>query len=158
MQIRMTDTAVHDLDLNILRSRSPPLNCKWAQPRRCTLGRECFRGKEALGDFFLFAYFCYSHDGPPKFVLTSEYCGPSADSPARALATSDGHEIWSFNTAQTFTTVNNVGARGGAISAPGPTIVQGMLFVGSGYAVIRGQPGKCAVGLWSVLVTRRREN
>ena len=40
-----------------------------------------------------------------------------------------------------FETVNRVTAKGGSISAPGPTIAGGMVFVGSGYAVLGGTPG-----------------
>jgi len=58
-----------------------------------------------------------------------------------ALSTLDGHPLWSFDTAQPFHTVNGVSAHGGSISAPGPTIAGGMLFIGSGYGVVTGTPG-----------------
>jgi polyvinyl alcohol dehydrogenase (cytochrome) len=50
----------------------------------------------------------------------------------RAVDT-NGHIIWSFNTNREFATINGVEARGGALGPPGPTIVNGMLFVASGY-------------------------
>lgn len=60
----------------------------------------------------------------------------------RALSTSDGSVIWQFNTAQNFKTVNGVSARGGSMGAPGPTILNGMLYVASGYAAFGGgMPG-----------------
>ena len=40
-----------------------------------------------------------------------------------------------------FDTVNTVFARGGSLSAPGPTVADGMLFVGSGYGVVSQTPG-----------------
>jgi polyvinyl alcohol dehydrogenase (cytochrome) len=58
-----------------------------------------------------------------------------------ALSTHDGHPLWSFDTARTFHTVNEVPAHGGSISAPGPTVAGGMLFVGSGYGVVSQTPG-----------------
>jgi predicted amidohydrolase YtcJ/outer membrane protein assembly factor BamB/cytochrome c553 len=58
-----------------------------------------------------------------------------------ALATRDGHPLWSFDTARAFRTVNDVPAHGGSISAPGPTVAGGMLFVGSGYGVVSQTPG-----------------
>jgi polyvinyl alcohol dehydrogenase (cytochrome) len=58
-----------------------------------------------------------------------------------ALATKDGTELWSFDTAQRFDTVNRVPAKGGSISAPGATVAGGMLFVGSGYSITSGEPG-----------------
>jgi len=58
-----------------------------------------------------------------------------------ALSTIDGHPLWSFDTARAFDTVNAVPAHGGSISAPGATVVGGMLFVGSGYGVVSQTPG-----------------
>jgi polyvinyl alcohol dehydrogenase (cytochrome) len=63
------------------------------------------------------------------------------DGKVHALATSDGHELWSFGTARDFTTVNHVDAHGGSIGSIGPTIAGGMVFIGSGYSVTSGIPG-----------------
>jgi len=52
-----------------------------------------------------------------------------------AVSAADGKEIWRFDTARSFDTVNQVTARGGAIAVSGAVAVGGMLFVGSGYAV-----------------------
>ncbi len=58
-----------------------------------------------------------------------------SDGVLHALSTADGKIIWEYNTARDFDTVNKVAAKGGAINSIGPTIVNGMLFIGSGYAV-----------------------
>ena len=58
-----------------------------------------------------------------------------------ALSSVDGHPLWSFETAHEFNTVNKVPARGGSIIAPGATIADGMLFIGSGYGVVAETPG-----------------
>jgi polyvinyl alcohol dehydrogenase (cytochrome) len=58
-----------------------------------------------------------------------------------ALSTGDGHELWTFDTARVFDTVNSVPAHGGSIVSAGPTVVGGMLFVGSGYGVVSEAPG-----------------
>jgi polyvinyl alcohol dehydrogenase (cytochrome) len=58
-----------------------------------------------------------------------------------ALASSDGHALWSFETARPFDTVNAVPAHGGSLIAPGPTVAGSMVFVGSGYGVVTDQPG-----------------
>jgi polyvinyl alcohol dehydrogenase (cytochrome) len=63
------------------------------------------------------------------------------DGKLHALATGDGHELWSFDTAQSFDTVNKVAAHGGGMGSAGPTISDGMLFVGSGYAVVGDRSG-----------------
>jgi polyvinyl alcohol dehydrogenase (cytochrome) len=60
----------------------------------------------------------------------------------RAVSPTDGSPIWEFNTAREFETVNRVNAKGGSIGAAGPTIANGMLFVGSGYVGFQnGVPG-----------------
>ena len=58
-----------------------------------------------------------------------------------ALSTADGGKLWQFDTNRTFDAVNKTPTKGGSITAPGPTVVGGMLFVGSGYSVLGGAPG-----------------
>ena len=55
-----------------------------------------------------------------------------------AVSSTDGMPIWEFNTAQEFKTVNNVPAKGGAISVNGAAVVDGMVYIGSGYAISSG--------------------
>jgi polyvinyl alcohol dehydrogenase (cytochrome) len=59
----------------------------------------------------------------------------------RAYATDDGRLLWEFDTARDYETVNGVAAHGGAMDGPGPVIVDGMLYVNSGYAQWSGIPG-----------------
>jgi polyvinyl alcohol dehydrogenase (cytochrome) len=63
------------------------------------------------------------------------------DGKIHAVATADGKQIWEFNTSRDYDTVNKVPAHGGGMGSAGPTIVGGMLYVGSGYGVIGGNPG-----------------
>ncbi|HYR91316.1 MAG TPA: PQQ-binding-like beta-propeller repeat protein [Terriglobia bacterium] len=58
-----------------------------------------------------------------------------------AVSSADGKQIWEFNTAQPFETVNKVPAHGGAITSTGAVISGGMVFVGSGYAISNGASG-----------------
>ena len=58
-----------------------------------------------------------------------------------AVSSTDGSPLWSFETARTYHTVNQVPAKGGSISAPGVTVADGMVFVGSGFSVTAGEPG-----------------
>jgi polyvinyl alcohol dehydrogenase (cytochrome) len=58
-----------------------------------------------------------------------------------AVTVADGKQIWEFNTAQDFTTVNKVPAKGGAISVSGAVVSGGMVFVSSGYAISNAQSG-----------------
>ena len=60
----------------------------------------------------------------------------------RALSTADGKILWQFNTEQNFKTVNGVSAKGGSMGGPGAVVVNGMVYVGSGYANVGGgRPG-----------------
>jgi polyvinyl alcohol dehydrogenase (cytochrome) len=59
----------------------------------------------------------------------------------RAYATDDARLLWEFDTARGYPTVNGVAGHGGAIDGPGPVIVDGMLYVNSGYAQWSGIPG-----------------
>lgn len=64
------------------------------------------------------------------------------DGVLHALSATDGSEIWRFETARDFETVNGVaGANGGAINSVGPVIAGGMLYIGSGYGVSGGDFG-----------------
>src|SRR5882672_9142909 len=59
----------------------------------------------------------------------------------RAYATGDARLLWEVDTARDYPIVNGTSARGGAMDGPGPTIVDGMLYVNSGYAQWGGLPG-----------------
>jgi polyvinyl alcohol dehydrogenase (cytochrome) len=63
------------------------------------------------------------------------------DGHLRAYAASDGKIIWDVDTAQTYSTVNGVTAHGGSLDGPGAVIVDGMLYVNSGYANFGTAPG-----------------
>jgi polyvinyl alcohol dehydrogenase (cytochrome) len=64
-----------------------------------------------------------------------------SDGKISALSMADGKVIWQFDSDRDFDTVNKVKAHGGAINTVGPTIVGGMMFIGSGYNVIGGKAG-----------------
>ena len=65
----------------------------------------------------------------------------SLDGHLRAYATDTGRVIWDVDTARDFGVINGVEARGGALNGPGPTIVDGMLYVVSGYGSFGYMPG-----------------
>lgn len=62
------------------------------------------------------------------------------DGVLRALSATDGKTLWEFDMQRDFDAVNKVPAKGGAMGSAGPTIVGGMVFVGSGYS--GPQPGR----------------
>ena len=84
---------------------------------------------------YLRAYATSEHNsGAPKRVIASRLVSTIlSPGPARLL--------WEVDTARDYVTVNGVPARGGAMDGPGPTIVDGMLYVNSGYAQWGGLPG-----------------
>jgi polyvinyl alcohol dehydrogenase (cytochrome) len=57
---------------------------------------------------------------------------PNLDGHLRALSANDGSLLWEFDTARIYDAANGR-ARGGSIDAAGVTIVDGMVFVNSGY-------------------------
>jgi len=60
----------------------------------------------------------------------------------RAFSTVDGKQVWCFDTAKDFTTVNGLKAHGGSIGSAGPTIADGMVYINSGYTGFQnGVPG-----------------
>jgi polyvinyl alcohol dehydrogenase (cytochrome) len=65
----------------------------------------------------------------------------SNDGTLRAYSTMNGAILWDVDTNREFETVNGVAAKGASMLGPGPVIVSGMLFVGSGYGAFGGRAG-----------------
>jgi len=81
-----------------------------------------------------------SHGAPTSAIRGVAFIGGS-DGSFIALSTDDGSRLWQYETRRDFDTVNNVPAHGGAIGSAGATVADGMVFIGSGYAVLGGQSG-----------------
>ena len=69
----------------------------------------------------------------------------ASDGQVQAISTTDGKLLWSFDTKREFDTVNGLKAKGGSINAQGPVVADGMVVVGSGFAVVGGTPGNLVV-------------
>jgi polyvinyl alcohol dehydrogenase (cytochrome) len=65
----------------------------------------------------------------------------SADGHLRAYTAEDGRVVWDFDTVRDYQTVNGVRANGGALNGPGAVVVDGMVFVNSGYGRSGGMEG-----------------
>lgn len=65
----------------------------------------------------------------------------SVDGHLRAYSTATGQILWDTDTAHEFDAVNGKGAHGGSMDAAGPAVVNGMVFVNSGYGQWGGMPG-----------------
>ena len=60
----------------------------------------------------------------------------------RAFSAKDGAIVWEFDTNREFETVNGVKAKGASIGGnAGPVVVDGMVYVSSGYDGPGGRPG-----------------
>jgi polyvinyl alcohol dehydrogenase (cytochrome) len=68
-----------------------------------------------------------------------------SDGKLRALSSSDGHVIWEYDTAHSYEALDKIATRGGAINSIGPSIVNGMLYIGSGYAVTGNAYGNALI-------------
>jgi polyvinyl alcohol dehydrogenase (cytochrome) len=67
-------------------------------------------------------------------------CG--LDGTIRAFSTFDGRPLWQYDTTQEVKTVNGVLGKGGSIGSAGAIVVNGMVYVTSGYIGFQnGQPG-----------------
>jgi polyvinyl alcohol dehydrogenase (cytochrome) len=65
----------------------------------------------------------------------------SVDGHLRAYSASTGRVLWDTDTARDFSAVNGKTAHGGSIDGAGPAVVNGMIFVNSGYSQWGGMPG-----------------
>ena len=65
----------------------------------------------------------------------------SVDGHLRGYATDTGTVIWDYNAIREYESTNGVPTTGGSFDGPGPTIVDGMLYVHSGYGYRGGTPG-----------------
>jgi polyvinyl alcohol dehydrogenase (cytochrome) len=65
----------------------------------------------------------------------------SNDGALRAYDTKTGTIVWQFDTNKDFTAINGVPAKGASLIGPGPVVVDGMVYVNSGYGAFGGRPG-----------------
>jgi len=65
----------------------------------------------------------------------------SLDGVLRAYSADDGRILWQYDTVRDYATVNGVQAKGGGLNGPGPVVVNGMMYVNSGYSAIGGIAG-----------------
>jgi polyvinyl alcohol dehydrogenase (cytochrome) len=84
---------------------------------------------------------CHSGNWAGATAIAGAVFTGSRDGILRAYASRDGKIIWEFKTNQPYETVNGVPGHGGGLGGPGPTIVGGMLFIGSGYDILFGATG-----------------
>jgi len=94
------------------------------QPPQCSSGPRCNAAQAAAISVIPGVIFSGSNDGT-----------------LRAYSTLNGAILWEVDTNREFDTVNGVAAKGASMLGPGPVIVNGMLFVSSGYGAFGGRAG-----------------
>jgi polyvinyl alcohol dehydrogenase (cytochrome) len=128
-----------DLDTGKISIRVPPVSCDSRS--------QCSPALSAAVTAIPGVVFSGAMSGYLRAYATSE---DDSEAPQRATAgrltstiLSPGHArlLWAVDTARDYATVNGVPARGGAMEGPGPIVVDGMLYVNSGYAQWGGLPG-----------------
>jgi polyvinyl alcohol dehydrogenase (cytochrome) len=83
-----------------------------------------------------------SHAGAQAVtVIPGAAFAGSMDGHLRAYSTIDGKILWDTDTAKDYQTVNGIKASGGSLDQGGATIVNGVLYINSGYGQRSGQPG-----------------
>lgn len=84
---------------------------------------------------------CHSGNWAAASAIPGAVFTGSRDGVLRAFSSRDGKVIWEFPTLRDFETVNGVAGKGGGFGGAAPTIVDGMVYAGSGYAILGGAPG-----------------
>jgi polyvinyl alcohol dehydrogenase (cytochrome) len=65
----------------------------------------------------------------------------SVDGHFRAYDARNGKVVWDFDTVREFKAVNGITGQGGSLDGAGPIIVNGMVYVNSGYPTSGGMSG-----------------
>lgn len=78
-------------------------------------------------------YGCSAAQMAPPTAIPGVIFSGSLDGHLRAYDTRDGKVLWDFDTAQEFHTTNGIRAHGGSLNGAGPAIVDGVLYVNTGY-------------------------
>ena len=81
---------------------------------------------------------CSGAQRSPPSVIPGIVFSPSMDGHIRAFQVKTGAIVWDFDAVRDYATVNGIPARGGSFSATGATIVDGTLYVNSGYSSMPG--------------------
>jgi polyvinyl alcohol dehydrogenase (cytochrome) len=81
---------------------------------------------------------CSGAQRSPPTVIPGVVFSPSMDGHIRAFAVKTGEIVWDYDAVRDFTTLNGIPGRGGSFSATGVTVVDGIVYVNSGYSSMPG--------------------
>ena len=85
--------------------------------------------------------YCTSANQSAATVIPGVVFTGSVNGTMRAYSTRDGAVLWTYSSNRPFETINGMKARGGSLGGPGPTVVDGMVYWGTGYAILGTTPG-----------------
>ena len=84
---------------------------------------------------------CLPFNSAAPVVVPGIVFAGSLDGHIRGYSIKDGKILWDFDTAKEYGTINGIKAKGGSLDGPAPVIVDGILFVNSGYGMFGQMPG-----------------
>jgi polyvinyl alcohol dehydrogenase (cytochrome) len=84
---------------------------------------------------------CSAAQGGAVTAIPGVVFSGSSDGGIRAYSSDNGTIVWQFDTNREFETVNGIKANGGAMDGPGAVVMDGMLYMSSGYVSLGGRPG-----------------
>ena len=90
---------------------------------------------------------CNAGQGSAPTAIPGAVLSAGLDGGLRAYSAENGTILWTFNTNEDFKTVNGVAARGGGMDHGGAVVVDGMLYLNSGYGGFVGHPGNILLAL-----------
>jgi len=80
--------------------------------------------------------YCTSANQGAVTVIPGVAFTGSVDGTMRAFSTADGEVLWDYYSKRDYQTINGIEGRGGSVGGPGPTVVNGMVYWGSGYSIL----------------------
>jgi len=89
---------------------------------------------------------CAHGESQAVTVMPGSAFSGSLDGHLRAYSTIDGKVLWDYDTAQALQPLNGVAARGGPLDRGGATIVNGMVYINSGNALLAFSTGSPSTG------------
>ena len=78
-------------------------------------------------------------------VIPNVVFSGSVDGHLRAYATDTGQVVWDYDADQEYESTNGVKTRGGSFDGPGPAIVEGVVYVHSGYGFLGAMRGNALI-------------
>ena len=90
---------------------------------------------------------CNAGQGSAPTAIPGAVLSAGLDGGLRAYSAENGAILWTLDTNEDFKTINGVAARGGGMDHGGAIVVDGMMYLNSGYGGFVGHPGNVLLAL-----------